>query len=461
MSTAPTALAEIDYDKFREYTCVRCDRALTVADVKAALARNPESEPGQIYCRRKTCEALEDKPGLDSVNEVPPRPEGGVVTVPSDFADEPKLVRIRCEAGLPLGKSDRDIAEGLRELVPPQQCAHRNDPRTCSVCGTDKVSNPIPRQNQKERDRLAEELRGKETAWGQSFGGGNGKGAETRPAPEPEKELSLEEEVQKILKRRKHKNTPAKPNRREQKLLDRIRVLSNKELYLRQEFGLSRRQLADILDNKDFNAPFQRNDEEFGRTDTKMRKWLREIQNGMGKTRYKTISKGDGVFTFDGKVPIRPGTMAEWRTMLPLKWFTCVTEAEKSFYRDYANCNLTKGEMKVKYGEVSDENIRLLENKIVRRGFYLKLFNPPIGGVKPTDFERDRDHAWALEERAIANGVSYVGSIFGSNRPGSRKPRLTREGSPLGGPLVRSKNSGDDGEEPGTDSDDYGEESSV
>jgi len=106
MSTATTALAEI-------------------ADVKAALARNPESEPGQIYCRRKTCEAVEDKPGLDSVNEVPPRPEGGVVTVHSDLSDEPKLARIRREAGLPLEKSDRDIAQGLRELVPPpNQCEH-------------------------------------------------------------------------------------------------------------------------------------------------------------------------------------------------------------------------------------------------------------------------------------------------------------------------------------------------
>jgi hypothetical protein len=453
MSTAPTALAEIDYDKFREYTCIRCDRALTVADVKAALARNPQSEPGQIYCRRKTCEALEDRPGLDSVNEIPPRPEGGVVTVPSDLSDEPKLARIRREAGLPLEKSDRDIAQGLRELVPPpNQCEHHNDPRTCSVCGTDKLANPIPRQNQKERDRQAAQL--KENGWGGTFRTQGGKGTETSPAPGPDKELSLEEEVQKILKRRKLKNTPAKPSRRERKVLgDRIHVLLDKERGLRLEYGLSRRQLADILDNKDFKAPFQVNDEEFGRTDPKFRRWFLEIQNGMGKTRYKTISKGDGVFTFDGKVLLRPGTLAQWRTMLPLKWVTCVTEAEKSFYRDYANCNLTKAEMKAKYGEVSDENIRLLENRIVRRGFYLKLFNSPIGGIPLKDFERDRDRAWELETQAIARGISYVGSIFGSNRPGSRKTRLATP------PMVRSKQSGDDGEESGMVEDEYGEES--
>jgi hypothetical protein len=121
--------------------------------------------------------------------------------------------------------------------------------------------------------------------------------------------------------------------------------------------------------------------------------------------------------------------------------------------RDYANSNLTVAEMKAKYGEVTDESIRLLENRIVRRGFYLKLFNAPIGGVKPADFERDRDHAWALEERAIARGVSYVGAIFGSNAPGSRKTRLATS------PISRSKTSGVAGEGSGTETDDYGEES--
>jgi hypothetical protein len=448
-------LAEIDYDRFQEHTCTRCDRALTVADVKAALKRNPEAEPGQVYCRRNTCEALEDKPGLDASNEVVPRPEAGVVTVPSDLADdESKLAKIRREQGLPPEKTDRDIAEGLRELVPPQQCPHHNDPRTCSVCGTDKVSNPVPFQNQKERDRLSAQL--KETAWGQPYSNGNrSRTVSLAPEPVPEKELSLEEEVQKILKRRKLTKTPAKPSRRERTVLDRLNILSDKDASLRLEYGLSPRQLADVLDNKDFNVRFLVTDMEFGHTNPKFLRWLREIQNGLGKSRYKTISKGDGVNTFDGKVPIRPGNMKEWKNMLPSKWVTCATEAEKSFYKDYAARNLTVAEMKAKYGEVSDENIRLLENRIVRRGFYLKLFNPPIGGLKPADFERDRDHAWALEEQAIAKGMAYVGSIFGSNRPGSRKTRLATP------PMVRSNANGDDGEESGMIEDDYGEGSGA
>ena len=460
MSTQVIApVAPPNLDDFLAYTCVHCDRALTKADVTATLKRNPESVPGKICCRRRACREeskarIENDPAIYAADEIAvTTPSGGVVEIPSDLADdESKAAGIRRKLGLPLEKPDREIAEGLRELVPPQQCSHHNDPRTCSVCGIDKVSNPVPLQNQKERDRLAAELN--ETGWGQSTGGrrtsaGNGTG---NPAPEPEKELSLEEEVQKILKRRKLSTKPVKPSRRERGILDRLHILSDKDANLRREYGLSPRQLADVLDNKDFNARFLVTDIEFGHTDPKFKRWFREIKIGLGKSRYKTISKGDGVNTFDGKVPIRPGTLAEWKNMLPSKWVTCVTEAEKSFYKEYAARNLTVAEMKAKYGEVSDENIRLLENKIVRRGFYLKLFNPPIGGVKPADFERDRDRAWALEEQAIAKGVAYVGGIYGSNAPGSRQTRLTT-------PPVRGTGVGSG--LPGSDmvDDDYGEES--
>lgn len=456
MSTQVIApdLAEVDFDKFREDTCVHCDRSLTIADVKAALKRNPESVPGKIYCRRKECQEeykkrLENDPAIEGVDEIPPRPETGVVTVPSDLSDEPKLARIRLEAGLPLEKRDRDIAEGLRELVPPpNQCSHHNDPRTCSVCGTDKVSNPVPLQNQKERDRLAAQLQ--ETGWGQSFAGTS----PPNPPAEPEKELSLEEEVQKILARRKLKDKPAKPNRREQKVLDRIRVLSSKDLSLRLEYGLGPRQLVAILDKKDsvFWAEFQVTDEEFGRTDPKMRRWLLEIQNGHGRSIYKTIAKNTGWATNNGKVLVRPGNLKEWRSLLPLKKVKVLTDTEVAFYRDYAARNLIVADMKAKYGEVSDEQIRLLENRIIRRAFYCRLLNTPLG-LKAADFDRDRDHAWKLEEQAIAKGVSYIGSIFGSNRPGSRPTRLGTS------PVSRSKRSGVGREDTGTDSDDYGEES--
>jgi hypothetical protein len=150
------------------------------------------------------------------------------------------------------------------------------------------------------------------------------------PVPETESvnELeNIERAVKKILAKHAQAKEP-KLSRRDKTLLNRAGILSNKDLSLRREYGLSRRQLADALDNKGFNARFLVTDIEFGHTDPKFKKWLREIQNGMGKTRYKIIVKTkDTIWAANrAKVLIRPGTIEQWRSMLPLKWFTCVTE---------------------------------------------------------------------------------------------------------------------------------------
>ena len=73
MSTQVVApdMPEADFDRFREHTCAHCDRALTQADVRAALKRNPESVPGKVCCRRRECREeyksrVENEPALDA-----------------------------------------------------------------------------------------------------------------------------------------------------------------------------------------------------------------------------------------------------------------------------------------------------------------------------------------------------------------------------------------------------------
>lgn len=426
----------------------------------------------------------------DGVSEITVTRPDVVPSVSTDIDDQPKLVRIRQGLGRTLEKSDREIAASLLELVPPQQCSHRNDPRTCSICGTDRVSNEVKskpislpsrpiaeylkypciecHEPLTETDVLwafeaEKRIRQKrpEICWVAKPGKiycSRWECANGLPVPETESanELeNIERAVAKILNKHKRETQP-RPSRRERKFLDRAYILSNKDLSLRLHYRLSPRQLVAILDKEDsvFWAEFEVTDEVFGRTDTKMRKWLREIENGNGRSVYKTITRSTDTIwaTNKGSVLVRPGTMAEWKSLLPLKKVKVLTETEAAFYRDYAARNLTVAEMKAKYGEVSDESIRSLENKIVRRAFYCRLLNAPLG-VRPADFERDLDEGWALEKRAIARGHAYIGSIHGSNDPGSKPTRLRT-------PLPRARY-GPDAPTP-TDAglqDDYGEES--
>ncbi len=211
------------------------------------------------------------------------------------------VVQLRYGVKVPLPPKQEPLSlkeiPKLRSLS--NRCIHQNDLTICSVCNL-KV--------------------------------------ELAPAAEP---LTLEEEVQKKLAERpKEKKKPVRKKRDVNQLLN-----LKEKVNLRRQYGLEPRQLAAILDNKEFNKPYLATDEECGQT-PKMQRWFKEIQAKKGKSIYR---KG---------ILVRPGTMAEWRNLLPLKQVTCLTTPEIAFYKDYASRNLTSDEMRSKHGEVSDEQLQ-------------------------------------------------------------------------------------------------------
>jgi hypothetical protein len=204
---------------------------------------------------------------------------------------------------------------------------------------------------------------------------------------------------------------------------------------LRSEYSLTPRQLVPWLDDKQFNESFQVNEEQLENLSQDMQRWYKEIQEGKGKSVYRTVdNRRTTIWRANrGSILVRPSTMAEWRSLLPLKTVTILTDPEKEFYRDYTNRNLTKEEMTQKYGDVSDEQLCALENRMIRRAMWLNL--PPVRikdigiGFRPDDYERDREEGWQLEVKGLAKGRTFIGEIHGTNDPGDRPLRDFRTGT--------------------------------
>ena len=252
-----------------------------------------------------------------------------------------------------------------------------------------------------------------------------------------------EKKIELLVKCKLERNKAKKPNTRVSKRKAKLKnVFRDKTKNLRLEFGYDSRQLASLLDDKEFNKPIPVLDYEFGYADRNMSRWYREIKAGEGKSVYRPHKASDDdkncvadVQLIDGvavtvnvapmtakdrvkaglgvRVLVRPGTMPEWKSLLPTRQAPCLSDKEIAFYKDYAARNLSAEEMKTKHGEVSEDQIMGLENRIIKRAFFVRILNPSLG-IRPASFERDLHEGWGLELRAIGAGVSYVGSVHNS-----------------------------------------------
>ena len=109
---------------------------------------------------------------------------------------------------------------------------------------------------------------------------------------------------------------------------------------------------------------------------------------------------------------ISPGTYGELMNMLPYRMEQMMTREEEAFYKDYANGNLSRDELKKKHWDFNEEDILLIENRIVNHAFRMKLV-----ALLPENSSRSAEQQmaenWAREAKLISktSGGAINGSI--------------------------------------------------
>jgi hypothetical protein len=243
-----------------------------------------------------------------------------------------------------------------------------------------------------------------------------------------------------------------KPNAKITKRCPRLKnIFTDKTKNLRDEFRYDVRQVARLLDHPEFNKLIQVRDPNFVNSKN-MKRWKYEIEHGKGQTRYETetikeftspiesrVEIIDGVahvtrvaalapadqraVNSTQKVLVRPGTMDEWYAMrngAQLVKLPFIEPHDAAFYRAYANRNLSPDEMRAQFGQVEEDSIIALENRIIKHALHLGLLRPPLEVAaamvkrrEQNEFERGLDESWQMETRSIGKHISW-GAIGGT-----------------------------------------------
>jgi hypothetical protein len=157
-----------------------------------------------------------------------------------------------------------------------------------------------------------------------------------------------------------------------------------------------------------------------------------------------------------------PSTYGEMVNMLPYKRETMLTTEERSFYKDLASRNMTRKQLEEKYGEKTDDEILLLENRAIKWAIKLRLLEPPLEEFEP-DWERKLDEDIEADKRMISkSGGASIGGRVHAGRL-NRYGKTIKLNSFRTAPIRQGSGYGDSGSEGrwSPDSDDYGEDSAA
>jgi hypothetical protein len=372
-----------------------------------------------------------------------------VQIIPSELEEVSKLAAVRYQNGEPLQKVDRialrDYGRALAFPPDPRPACEQHNIVDCACLDAEGQAKRAAKAAEEKRlkdpwvkekrqiielrvyghHKLADELE----AWIAQI---------ARPQTETD---VLRELVNETLANR----GALKPNKNMSRRRPKIKGLfADKTKSLRVEYQLSTREITRLLDDPEFCKLVQVLDLDFAQSPN-MKRWLWEIKNGRAKREYRSqivheyemkseirTEIIDGVAHVVTTVPmdkkdrkrvgdcymklIRPGTMAEWRNLIPLKRAPFINPRDVSFYKDHAQRNLSAAEMLAKHGEVTEDQIRELENRIIKHALHVRILLPRVKpGARLFDFERELEESWDLELRATGKEISWasVGNAFG------------------------------------------------
>jgi hypothetical protein len=157
-----------------------------------------------------------------------------------------------------------------------------------------------------------------------------------------------------------------------------------------------------------------------------------------------------------------PSTYGEMINMLPYRLDVMITPEERAFYKDYAARNLTRKGLEEKYGEKTDDEILLLENRAIKWAVKLRLLEPPLEEFEP-DWERLLDEDIEADKRMISKtGGACIGGRVISGKL-NRYGKTTKLNSFRTPPIREGSGYGDSGSEGrwSPDYDDFGDESAA
>jgi hypothetical protein len=273
-----------------------------------------------------------------------------------------------------------------------------------------------------------------------------------------------EERLAKEERRRIKKNAEKKEKKISKRVLD---GLVEGETNLRIANNLTKRELAKALADPRFSAPFQVKDESVLLDATtswgKRYKHLKQIadeqdipiewaqfrvdlRTAEDKKKVAPNIKVVEVTLPDGTETTHPAevfdmprwmkehyegqertTKSYWLTYemlmesLPNREETMLTSAEMEFYVAYASGNLKKPELELKYGEFTDYDVLLLENRIVRHARKLNLIRLNLRAQMKTD-----DEVVLEWDKEVAQIGRSGGALIGGRVHGSRMDRYGR-----------------------------------
>jgi hypothetical protein len=396
------------------------------------------------------------------VRKETPRVEGdGVVPTTSEiFNDAPKIVQVRAQLNLPIRKTDRQLARELREkpILARRKCdSHGVD--GCPECFPPIDHAAKERKRQEDHERLLDQIRAEiERA---------------KPAFEPTVEtVPLADALRNQWEQEKH-GEDFEIRQQGEFLIKDIKIAQlekSGEENLRLALKLTTRDLARLVKNEKFCRPF-----EIGKS-TKPRETYKDRWKdirGETQKREKPRTKIVQVPGPDGALQERvctvfPMTRGRRRasSKVPtvseprLKKTTALSEKEVSFYRDYATNNLTVPHMIEKHGAWTDDEIRELENRIIRHAAKVRLVEV-LRDNSTDEYTRGLDEARQATEMSVDKAGG--GSIGAS---GIHRGKLGKYGDPRGlddfrTPLPKMDGSGwsPSARDGAPERDDFGEES--
>jgi hypothetical protein len=396
------------------------------------------------------------------VRQETPRVEGdGVVPTTSEILnDAPKIVQVRAQLNLPIRKTDRQLAGELRgkRILARRKC------ETHSIDGCRDCFPPIDhaakkRKRQEDHEKLLDQIRAEiERA---------------KPAFEPTVEtMPLADAIRNQWEQEKHEED-LETRQQGRLLINDVKakhVEKPNEENLRLALKLTTRGLARFIKDEKFCRSFEikkstKPPEIYkdhwkdirGETQKPEKPMTKIIQvpgpDGALQERVCTVfPMTRGRRRASSKVP----TVSEPRS----KKVTALTEKESSFYRDYAANNLTVPQMIEKYGAWTDDEIRDLENRIIRHATKVRLVEV-LPDNSTDEYTRGLDEARAAAETSVDK--SGGGSIGAG---GIHHGKLGKYGSRRGldsfrTPLPKMDGSGwsPSARDGVPESDDFGEES--
>jgi hypothetical protein len=428
-----------------------------------AVASESESdlEDGDAATESRNSQTRVTEEGL--VRQETPRVEGdGVVPTTSEILnDAPKIVQVRAELNLPIVKPDIQLAGELRGKP---ILARRN----CETHGVDGCRDCFPpidhaakeRKRHEDHEKLLDQIRAEiERA---------------KPVFEPIVEtMPLADAIRNQWELEKHEED-LEIRRQGQLLIREVKashVEKSGEENLRLALKLTTRDLARFIKNGKFCRPFEI------KKSTKPREiyidhW-KDIRGGTQKpekpmTKIVRVPGPDGVLRehICTVLPMKKRVLRRAGSKVPTvseprsKKVTALSERESSFYRDYASNNLSVDRMVEKHGAWTDDEIRDLENRIIRHATKVRLVEV-LPDNSTDEYTRGLDEARAAAETSVDK--SGGGSIGAS---GVHRGKLGKYGDQRGlddfrTPLPKMDGSGwsplsRDG---APEADNYGEES--